>query len=90
MKGIDNVNVVRDPDLVVDSSLIPEPTDAEVEAVEVIVNNEIFSYDETHKVLKDGRIVQIDPVTGKWSRRPAGVAKEIWDGFHTYANKYSC
>lgn len=71
-------NVNRDPNLDIDKGLFPETTDAEVEAVEVTINHEIFSYDETHKVLRDGRIVEIDPVTGKWSRRPAGVAKEIW------------
>ena len=78
-KGIEDVNAVRDPDLTVDKVLFPETTSAEVEAGEVIINNEIFSYDETHKVLKDGRVVVIDPLTNKWSRRPAGVAKELWD-----------
>ena len=76
---MDGVTADRDPDLGIDKGLFPETTDAEVEAVEVIINNEIFSYDETHKVLRDGRIVEIDPVTGKWSRRPAGVAKELWE-----------
>lgn len=37
-----------------------------------------FSYEEAHNVLRDGRIVEMDPVTGKWSRRPAGMAKEMW------------
>ena len=36
-------------------------------------------YDETHKVLKDGRVVEKDPVIGKWSRRPAGIAKDLWE-----------
>lgn len=34
----------------------------------------------THKVLiTDGRILEKDPVTGKWDRTPLGIDKELWN-----------
>jgi len=57
----------------------PKFTDSELEpGVEVIFNSELFSYEETHKVLKDGRVVEKDPVTNKWCRKASGIAKDIW------------
>ena len=65
-----------DKNLSVAESLVPPSApDDEDPGVEIYINNDLFSYDECHKVLADGRIVEIDPVTGKWSRRPAGMAK---------------
>ena len=43
------------------------------------LHHELFTYDECHKVLADGRIVEIDSAIGKGSRRFVGVAKELWD-----------
>ena len=69
-----------DKNLSVDESLVPpNAPDDEDPGVEIYINNDTFSYAECHKVLADGRIVEIDPVTGKWSRRPAGMAKELWN-----------
>lgn len=42
------------------------------------LNWNTFTYHETHTVLKDGRIVGVDPLKGKWGRRPAGIAKGMW------------
>ncbi len=41
-KGVDDSNVEIDTDLQL-KSICSEPTEAEVEAIEVIINNEIFS-----------------------------------------------
>ena len=71
--GIDPESTIDDKDIPADSPAGEPP------AIEVTINKDLFTYDETHKVLKDGRIVEIDPVTGKWSRRLAGIAKDLWE-----------
>lgn len=79
-RGIELPEGSVDKDLIVDDALIlPMAPDDESPAVEMYLHNELFTYDECHKVLADGRIVEVDPVTGKWSRRPAAVAKELWN-----------
>ena len=79
-KGMDSGSSNFDPDTVMDSKLVPDNAPSEEQQAEpIMVNPDLFSYEETHKVLKDGRIVQRDPVTGKWSKRPAGIAKDIWE-----------
>ena len=44
-------------------------------------NEEGFGYEDLDKVISNGHIVQIDPLTGKWRRRPAGVSKDLWDRY---------
>ena len=44
-------------------------------------NEEGFGYEDLHKVISNGHIVQVDPLTGKWRRRPAGVSKDLWDRY---------
>lgn len=79
-KGMDSGSSNFDPDTVMDSKLVPDSAPSEEQQAEpIMVNPDLFSYEETHKVLKDGRIVQRDPVTGKWSKRPAGIANDIWE-----------
>lgn len=79
-RGIDKGDATPDPDVQVHGDLVPPnaPADEPV-ADQVVINPDVFTYEEAHKVLKDGRVVQKDPVPGKWSRRPVGVEKEIWD-----------
>lgn len=78
-KGIDLPEGQVDKDLIVDECLVPpNAPDDEDPSVQMYLQNDLFTYDECHKVLADGRIVEIDPVTGKWSRRPAGISKELW------------
>ena len=74
-KDVEITTTSADPDIKVDANLFPTAPQAERDAVEIMLNHDLFTFDACHKVLKDGRIVQIDPVTGKWSKRPAGIAK---------------
>ena len=80
VEGLQNKDAECDPTgLDVRDYVPPAALPDDVPTTEVMLDlDNPFSYDETHKVLKDGRIVEKDPVTGKWSRRPAGTAKEMW------------
>ena len=46
---------------------------------EVSLKDEFFDFESTYRFLKDGRLIEIDPETGTWNRRPQGIAKELWD-----------
>ena len=46
---------------------------------EVTLKDDIFEFESTYRFLKDGRLIEVDPETGKWHRRPQGVAKELCD-----------
>ena len=51
-------------------------TDGETQQVRL--SNELYTYEETHKVIKDGRIIPIAPTTLKWDRCPPGMCSELW------------
>ncbi len=48
-------------------------------AEEVKLKDDVYDFELAHRFLKDGRLIEIDPDTGKWNRRPQGIAKELWD-----------
>lgn len=77
--GLESKDTESDPTGLNVGDFVPPPAFPDDRpSTEVMLDLEnLFCYEETHKVLKDGRIVEKDPVTGKRSRRLAGMAKEL-------------
>lgn len=50
-------------------------------AVEMLLKEDGYGFDELHKVIKDGRIVRCDPITKVWERKHPGVDRETWERY---------
>ncbi len=53
--------------------------DEDLATDEVILSTDYYEFDLHHRVASDGRVIPIDPGTGKWLRKPRNVLQAAWD-----------
>lgn len=45
----------------------------------LVMGLEDFSYVDTHRFFAANRLITLNPITGRWLRKPPSVEREIWD-----------